>query len=107
MVRVLCQSLAVAAVAIAATGCAVVASPVGNGVLFTAVHGPVDATEATGATKEGRACAANYLGLIAIGDASIEHAKQSASISQVSSVDHESFAVLSIFSSFCTVVKGN
>ena len=91
--------------AFAFTGCAVVMSPVGNG-LYTQVKGPLDAESGKSASKEGRACAANYVGVVAIGDASIEAAKKHGGITSVSTVDHESFSVLSAYSRFCTLVYG-
>jgi len=94
------------AVAFAATGCAFVASPVGNGVFYTDVKGPIEAEAATGATKQGRACAANYVGAVALGDASIQEAKRHGGITNVSVVDHESWSVFGVYSRFCTLVVG-
>lgn len=99
-------SLALAASAVIASGCASVASPVGFAA-FTNVSGPVTATENAGGAKEGQACATNILGLIATGDASVEAAARNGGISKISSVDHDSLGVLSFYSKFCTVVKGN
>jgi hypothetical protein len=87
-------------------GCAVVASPVGNGAIYTQVHGPVDVGPASGASKHGRACAANYVGFVAVGDASIDAAKRNGGISTVASVDHDSFGVLGVYTRYCTIVSG-
>lgn len=87
-------------------GCAVVASPVGNGAFYTQVNGPVATGPATGAAKQGRACASNVLGLVAVGDASIAAAKRSGGITSVAAVDHDSLNVLGFYSRFCTVVSG-
>ena len=89
-----------------ATGCASVASPVGNGFIFTAVDGPVTLTENVGSRKTGEACASNVLGLFATGDASIDAARRNGAIAKVSTVDHTSFSLLFLYSRFCTVVKG-
>jgi hypothetical protein len=94
------------AMAFVATSCASVASPVGNAAFYTDVKGPIDAEAATGATKQGRACAANYVGAVALGDASIEAAKRHGGITSVSVVDHESWNVLGVYSRFCTLVVG-
>ena len=91
---------------IALGGCAVVASPVGNGFAYTSVKGPVATGTTTGASHEGRACASNYVGFIALGDASIAAAKQQGGITSVASVDHDSTSVLGLFSRFCTIVRG-
>lgn len=88
------------------TGCASVASPVGNGVILTSVDGPVTVTENVGSKKKGEACASNVLGLFATGDASIEKARRQGDVAKVSSVDHSSFSLLFLYSKFCTVVHG-
>ncbi|MCC2637134.1 MAG: Protein trl tRNA-associated locus protein [Moraxellaceae bacterium] len=87
-------------------GCAVVASPT-TGWLYTSVQGPVTTGNGTDASKSGKACATNVLGLIAIGDASTDAAKKAGGITNVASVDHDSMSVLGLFGTFCTVVKGN
>lgn len=97
----------VAAMVAVASGCAVVASPVGNGMLVTAVSGPVTVTTNEATEKTGRACAFNVLGLFAGGQAGIEHAKANGQITKVASVDHDSLRVLGLFSQFCTVVHGS
>ena len=89
------------------TGCAIVASPVGNGALYTQVSGPVAPGSATSDGKTGRACAASYLGAVAVGDASIEAAKRNGGITAIASVDHQSFSVLGFYSRFCTVASGS
>lgn len=88
------------------TGCATVASPVGAGFIYTAVDGPVALTENVGSRKTGKACASNVLGLIATGDASIDKARRNGEIAKVSTVDHNSFSLLFLYSKFCTVVRG-
>jgi hypothetical protein len=88
-------------------GCAGVVSPVGNGLLFTSVKGPVGATPVAPATKKGESCASNILGLFATGDASIDSAKRDGGISEVSAVDHDSFSVLILYARYCTIVRGS
>ena len=48
----------------------------------------------------------SILGLVAIGDASIDAAKSAGGIAQVASVDHHSFSILGIYGTLCTQVKG-
>jgi hypothetical protein len=91
-------------VALSATGCAGVASPV-TGALYTDVQGPLDAGARVG-IKEGRACARSWLGLLATGDASIKSAAEAGAISQIDSVDTHSKWML-VTGSFCTVVRGS
>lgn len=99
----------IAALILAATtlgGCAVVASPT-TGLLYTKVQGPVVVGNSTNTTKTGQACASNILGLISTGDASIDAAKKAGGIKEVASVDHDSTSILSLYATYCTVVKGN
>lgn len=56
--------------------------------------------------KMGTACAKSYLGLVALGDASIAAAKQAGMISKVSSVDHTSTSYFVFYGKYCTVVRG-
>jgi len=58
------------------------------------------------ASKLGRACAHNILGLVAYGDSSIAAAKKQGGIEQLASLDHDSFSVLSLYSRFCTQARG-
>jgi hypothetical protein len=85
------------------SGCGFYSTIYGN------VRGPVTATsQATPATKEGHGCAKSILlGLFAFGDASIDSAKRAAGITSVVSVDFQSTNVLGLYSTFCTVVRGN
>lgn len=86
--------------------CQPVAAPL-IGTLYMEMKGPITATEATSATKQGRACAQTVLGLVATGDASIEAAARSGGIKQIVTVDHESKHILGIVGTFCTIVRGN
>ncbi|HEX5276258.1 MAG TPA: TRL-like family protein [Fluviicoccus sp.] len=92
--------------AILMQGCAVVASPTGNGLLYTGVKGPVAVGQSPRASKSGQACATNMLGLITTGDASIDAAKQNGGITQLATVDHASTSILGLYSQFCTVARG-
>lgn len=99
----------IAIVALAAAtlgGCASVATPTA-GFLYTSVQGPIVTGTANDASRTGQACANNILGIIAVGDASIDAAKKNGNIKNVASVDHDSLTVLGLFGKFCTVVKGN
>lgn len=90
------------------SGCrSAVVSPVGTGTLFTKVRGPVTATELESkGSKRGESSAFAFLGLVAIGDASIQTAKTQGQIKTVTHVDHESFDVLGLFSSYTLIVYG-
>jgi hypothetical protein len=97
-------AIGAAAAALAAAGCAGVAAPV-RGALYTDVAGPLDAGARVG-TKEGRACARSWLGLLATGDASIKSAAEAGGISRIESVDSHSSWLL-VTGRFCTIVRGS
>ena len=88
-------------------GCAGWVDSPAKGVLFTWVEGPINATAYGQSARMGQTCAYSILGLVAFGDASIHGAKSSGQIKEVSSVDHESFNLLGVFGSYCTVVRGS
>jgi hypothetical protein len=77
-----------------------------DGALFTSAK---IGTYGTGkpASKTGEACASSILGLVAIGDASVEAAKSQGGINDVSYVDYQIFSVLGLYARLCTVVRGN
>ena len=88
------------------SGCATVASPAA-GLLVTSVRAPITATDHVDTSKQGTSCASSILGLVAIGDASIEQAKRSGSIKAVASVSYDTFSVLGLYGRFCTIVTGS
>lgn len=87
------------------SGCAVVQAPT-VGFVYTKVQGPIATGKSSRASKTGQACATNILGLISIGDASIDAAKKAGGINDVATVDHDSTIVLMLYGKYCTVVKG-
>ncbi len=87
--------------------CAYTSQPAGMGGLVTQTKAPVMATSNSGASKTGTACAENFLGLVVMGDASVEAAKKDAKITNVSSVSLDNFGVLGLYAKSCTVVTGN
>jgi hypothetical protein len=103
--QVLSLGLIVAA-GLSLTGCQIVDSPM-KGWIFTETKYGAEATSATAATKEGKACGTSILGWVATGDASIGAAKAAGGISTVASVDHSSRQILGVFGEWCTIVKGS
>lgn len=97
--------LVCALLALLSAGCAVVASPV-SGFLYTDVKGPVDSTDGAIGQKRGEACAISILGIVAVGDASIDTAKRNGGITEIQSVDHQSTSCLTLYGKFCTLVTG-
>lgn len=88
------------------SGCGAMASSPVTGQLYSDVKGPVDAEGDAEATKKGESCAKSYLGLIGVGDASIDSAKEDGGISDVATVDHKSSSILGLVADYCTVVRG-
>jgi hypothetical protein len=73
------------------------------------IYSNVKAPESAGVgvvKKKGQACAVNILGLVAVGDASIEAAKKQGGIQQVATVDGESMNILGFFQKYCSLVGG-
>lgn len=87
-------------------GCMGEASPV-IGKIYADVQYGMFATTATDASKRGEACAKSILTLFAFGDATVTTAKANGGITQVAAVEHASFNVLGLYSTWCTIVKGN
>ncbi len=92
-------------------GCAgYYAAPVvpGHGMLFAQVDAPLslnyDQTPIT--EKRGEATAENILGLIAIGDASIQKAAHNGGITKVHYADYRFENILGIYAKFTTVAYG-
>jgi len=88
------------------SGCATSWNSGPNGyALFKNDKEPAFVTENNKATKTGRACAENFLSIVATGDASIEAAKNEGKITKVSYVDYE-VSNYFVYGKVCTVVKG-
>ncbi len=86
-------------------GCAL-PSRIGQwGFIYTDVTQPVSATAQIG-VKRGEACSSAILGIIAIGDASIEAARKNGGFKSISSVDEQVFSILGLYRSTCTIVYG-
>lgn len=58
-------------------------------------------------TKQGKACSKSYFSMVAVGDNSIETAKNRGKIKNVASVSYSSNNILGVIGTYCTVVKGN
>lgn len=57
--------------------------------------------------KKGISKAQNIMGLIAVGDASVEAACKAGSISEVATVDHEYMSILGVYVEWSTIETGN
>jgi len=97
--------LALLFVGIATTQCSVTGfGP--QGWLFTSTKIGVHATSNSG-SKTGSACTFSILGILALGDGSVNAAASDAGISKISSIDLKGLSVLGIFSNQCTVIRGD
>jgi hypothetical protein len=86
-------------------GCAIAAPGIVQGGLFSSYT--IGSAGGTGeGKKSGEACAMSILGIVGIGDASIDAAKKEAGITQIAAVDHHAFNILGLYGSVCTVVTG-
>ena len=101
--RAMCALLALFVGIALGSGCAY--SPTGPGIIYMNVKGPMDPYSSTVASKRGEACQKIFLALFTWGDASVETAKRNANISEVTTIDFQSFNLVG-FGSFCTVVWG-
>jgi hypothetical protein len=69
-----------------------------------------EAGEATGlpaGDKTGKACSQNILGVIAMGDSTLEAAMKDGGITKVSSVDYSYMQFIAVYGEVCTIVNGS
>lgn len=98
--------LGVAAVVAVLPGCGAFVGPGAvTGGLYSGYTLGAGVGPGTGA-KTGEACVVSILGVVALGDGSIEAAKKEGGITQVASVDHAVFSVLGVYGNVCTRVTG-
>lgn len=86
-------------------GCAIVKSPL-TGFIYSDVKAPFAVTSNTGADKVGSAEATSILGIVAMGDASIDAAAKSAGITRIHHVDEHVSGILGIYAKYKVVVYG-
>lgn len=98
-------ALALAAVVVSGVGCAGVAAPV-HGSLYTDVKYPAIVTSNDGGSKVGTATATSYLGIVALGDASVEAAAAAGGIKKVKSVDAHARSIFGIIGWYTITVRG-
>ncbi len=86
-------------------GCA--SGPPISGALYSDVQGPITATSAPRGALRGESCATSYLGLFAMGDASITAAAKMANVTQISHVEQSFTNIAFFYAQYCTIVYGN
>ena len=86
----------------------VVGTPM-TGLLYTELKYPHPRVEVMNdgiGSKRGEAMAKNIIGLVVIGDASIEAAMKDGGINKVYTVDHDLMSILGVYTEWKTVVTG-
>ena len=77
------------------------------GLIYSGTKANVTTTLARGdVTKTGEACTQNYLGLVSLGDASIEGARKNAGIKKIAYIDSSYTNILGLYQKYCTLVRG-
>jgi hypothetical protein len=89
----------------ALSGCAAGMAPV-TGFVYSEVSGPLAVTNASASSRTGTSQCKSILGWIALGDCSIQAAKQNGNITTVSSVDYKTKSILGLYAEVTTTVKG-
>lgn len=97
---------AAAVVALTLASCSTITTGSGIGMLYTGVTEGQIATSNEVGTKVGESSTIGVLGLVSIGDASIQKAAKQAGISKISHVDVKKTSVLGLFASYKTIVYG-
>ncbi len=77
-----------------------------TGLIYKNSAGPYQATTNNIGSKRGEATAQSILGLIGVGDASIEKAAKNGGIQKIATVDQKSTNFLGIFATSTTIVTG-
>ncbi|MGF1573508.1 MAG: TRL-like family protein [Sumerlaeia bacterium] len=90
------------------TGClrAPVQPPMG--ILYTSHQAPLFPDQTTGqvGTRSGESSAISILGLVAIGDASLQTAAQEGNISNIRHVDYQYDNILGVYQKYTTIARG-
>lgn len=88
-------------------GCAAYLPMDAGGMIYRDVKLPKTATGQPMGTKVGTAQATSILGLVNLGDASIQTAAMNGGILHISSVDYETTQVLGVYATYTVIVHGN
>ena len=89
----------------ALSSCASLRAP-NAGILYSDTQYGQGATGNQSGNRVGEACSTSILGLIAVGDASIEAARRNGGITMISSVDESSSNYFILYGKYCTIVRG-
>jgi hypothetical protein len=103
--KVLKKLIFAASATLILSSCATVRSPL-TGTFFSDVKSPLLATSNSNSSKVGTAEAKSYLGVIAIGDASIDAAAKSAGITKIHHVDEQAISIMGVIATYKIFVYG-
>ncbi len=103
--KVLLSCAAFAAMALAS--CSTITSQSGMGVLYTGVTEGQMVTSNQLGSKVGSGSTIGVLGLVSVGDASIQTAANSAGIKKISHVDAKKTSILGLFAKYQILVYGD
>lgn len=95
-----------AVMALTCASCSTITTGAGIGSLYTGVSEGSIATSNEVGTKVGESSSIGVLGLVCVGDASIQKAAKEAGIKKISHVDVKKMCVLGLFASYKTIVYG-
>ena len=95
---------ALAVVALMGTGC--VKSPV-SGFAYTDIKDGMAVTGNAGSSKVGTAEVKGYVGLVALGDASIQTAAREAGITRIHHVDYQTKSYVGLYTVYTIIVYGD
>ena len=99
--------LAILVLACLLTGCSAAVGGHAMGILYTDIAGPLEAgAQNVQDMKQGKATCTSYLGMVAMGDCSIEAAMENGGITRVHHIDYTNYSILGIIAEFTTVVYG-
>jgi len=96
-----------AALVLTLASCSTISTGAGIGALYTGVSEGSIATSNTLGTKVGTSSSTGVLGLVVVGDASIQTAANQAGIKKISHVDVKKQSILGLFATYKTVVYGD
>lgn len=98
--------IAVAFAAALLAGCGAVKSPVA-GLVYTDVKDGLAVTGNAGSSKVGTAEVHGILGIVAVGDASIQTAAREAGITRIHHVDYQAKSYLGVYTVYTIIVYGD
>jgi hypothetical protein len=101
------KSIALLALTTLSFGCAASSNSPVTGFAYTAAKGATNATSNEIGSKTGTSCATSYVGVVALGDASIAAAAKAGGITKISTVDSDNTGIVGVYAKNCTVVTGN